>query len=670
MSHLDVEQTSSGMDLLHAAEIRWPRRTIQLNRPHLSVVIATAAICLGVISGAEAGRSSPDLVISKLSSPPASIEVGASFSVSARAANKGDATASKTSTRFYFSADAKHDKSDLAIGAGAVKRLKAGKASRGRIELRVPESTAPGTYFVTACADGARKQKEESERNNCRASRASTTVTVRAGALQPPDLSDADGDGVAAPDDCNDADPATHPGAVDKPDLAFRDSNCDGIDGVGSAAIFVALDGDDANPGTASSPKRTLAAAIDGAAAAVPPRDVYVAAGVYAEELALVDGVSVYGKYLANTWTRPAASSTTIAPPAGDGDVEAGLANEITTPTELQLVSLVAPATSAPGADVYGLRAVSSPALRLNGVSVSAGNAGPGGDGAPAIDGAGGEDGEPGDDGSCDGSTPGAGGPGGVDPVGNFGGDGGTGGAEGSNGGIAGDDGSGGALGGPGGSGGDPGGDGDDGDPGAPGRNGSDGAGGSGGTVVNALWITEAGAGGTGGIAGKGGGGGGGGGGQGGGVGVNDGAGNGGGGGGAGGEGGPGGDAGQGGGGSFGLFLVDSTGIAISNSSIASANGGAGGDGSPGGAGGPGGTGGPGATHCAIEIGEGGSGGAGGDGGAGGAGGGGAGGASYGIFTGNTAAALTATTLSHGDGGAAGASAGTAGSPGASGDQN
>ena len=41
---------------------------------------------------------------------------------------------------------------------------------------------------------------------------------------------DRDGDGACTPQDCNDADPATFPGASD-PDLDDIDQNCDGVDG-------------------------------------------------------------------------------------------------------------------------------------------------------------------------------------------------------------------------------------------------------------------------------------------------------------------------------------------------------------------------------------------------------------------------------------------------------
>ena len=42
-----------------------------------------------------------------------------------------------------------------------------------------------------------------------------------------------------------------HTSTTDAPDLMFEDSNCDGIDGVGTRAIFVSPSGDDANDGTA-----------------------------------------------------------------------------------------------------------------------------------------------------------------------------------------------------------------------------------------------------------------------------------------------------------------------------------------------------------------------------------------------------------------------------------
>src|SRR5256885_15233414 len=66
------------------------------------------------------------------------------------------------------------------------------------------------------------------------------------------------------------------PGASDKPDLGFVDSNCDGIDGDKANAIFVAPGGNDNNNGSFGAPMLTVKAAVTAATAA--NKDVYAAA--------------------------------------------------------------------------------------------------------------------------------------------------------------------------------------------------------------------------------------------------------------------------------------------------------------------------------------------------------------------------------------------------------
>src|SRR4051812_26291175 len=129
--------------------------------------------------------------------------------------------------------------------------------------------------------------------------------------------SDYDRDGSQTPADCNDFDPAIHPGAVDKPDFAREDTNCDGIDGDANGAIFVdGGTGLDSRSGAKDFPKKTISSAIVAAKAA--GKDVYVAAGAYPESLVLDTNVSIYGGYTPVSRTPPGPDGTTgpRTPPA------------------------------------------------------------------------------------------------------------------------------------------------------------------------------------------------------------------------------------------------------------------------------------------------------------------------------------------------------------------
>lgn len=118
----------------------------------------------------------------------------------------------------------------------------------------------------------------------------------------PPLPLDTDGDGTADTNDCAPKDASIHPGASDLPDLAFVDSNCDGIDGTEKDAIFVSPNGNDANPGTKTKPKRELQAAVDAVRAGNGPY-VLVAFGTYAR-VKVASGISIFGGYDPSSWTR------------------------------------------------------------------------------------------------------------------------------------------------------------------------------------------------------------------------------------------------------------------------------------------------------------------------------------------------------------------------------
>jgi hypothetical protein len=85
----------------------------------------------------------------------------------------------------------------------------------------------------------------------------------------------------------------------------------------GGRTHFVSTRGDDNNPGTLISPKRTIQAAINAADAAGVGGDVYVAEGEYTQLIDLKAGVSVYGGYDESTWLRDASVSITSIKASG-----------------------------------------------------------------------------------------------------------------------------------------------------------------------------------------------------------------------------------------------------------------------------------------------------------------------------------------------------------------
>jgi hypothetical protein len=463
----------------------------------------------------------------------------------------------------------------------------------------------------------------------------------------PSPATDGDGDGTPDAEDCAPADAAIAPGAADLPDLAFVDSNCDGIDGAEKNAIFVSGAGDNTNPGTRVAPKREINAGI--VAAALAGKDVYVASGDYVG-IETVSGVDVYGGYLATTWERRLDVRTRIV-----GRPQAVLSSGDSV--VLQLVTAVG-LNGGPSESSYGIRAVAGANITLQRVTSIGGIGGAGVNGTAGSNGVPGGDGGRGQAGECNLETGGNGGSRGQSAAGNLGGLGGSGGLErldrdgrpGSSGMVGTPGGAGGANGNPG----KPGQRGQDGVPGVFGRSGR-GAALSIDTVAQAIWRGLDGVDGLSGTAGMGGGGGGGGGGQTGTF-VIDGVGNGGGGGGGGGGFGTGGQGGDAGGGSFGLYLHNANATVSLGSSIQATAGGAGGAGARGGLPGPGGDGGVGGSYCLGELGAGAAGGRGGAGGSGGGGGGGAGGPSIGVMkAGGSSATLGDVSIQVGLPGAAGA---------------
>ena len=485
--------------------------------------------------------------------------------------------------------------------------------------------------------------------------------------------------------DCNDNDSSIFPGAVDFPDITFTDSNCDGLDGNTSAAMYVSgATGSDSNPGTKAQPVKTINKGVQQAQIQGKTTILVTGGSTYSESVSMSNGIGIYGGYVIggkNTWSRSLGSVTKISSSSGPGAQTVGVtANAIDSPTTLQLVTIETSTGNSGGGGNFGFYANQGDGMVIEHCTFDVGKGGVGSNGVAGSKGSAGVKGSNGSSGSSNSTSGGQGGNGGGGcSSGGKGGSGGHnagGGANGSTGGNSGGSGGAGAGGGN-----------DCSDAGSGGNSGSgvgnasNGTGGSGGSVSGGFWAGTSGQGGVSGVSGRGGGGGGGG--AGGsscascttgcnlgfaGCVCNADRGGGGGGGGGGGCGGSGGSAGSGGGGSFGVFLHNAF-ADISNCTITTAGGGNGGNGGIRGTGGSGGSGGSGGNGP-DDAGSGGGGGDGSPGGNGGHGGGGAGGASYGIYKAGNASAiidLETITFTIGGGGSGGTSSGSSGSAGQSG---
>ena len=90
----------------------------------------------------------------------------------------GQPTLVNTKTKYFLSLDTVRNSGDKPLkGARVVPPLAAGASSTGSKTVIVKLTTQPGTYFLLACADGAKKVAESNEGNNCRAS--TTQVIVQ-----------------------------------------------------------------------------------------------------------------------------------------------------------------------------------------------------------------------------------------------------------------------------------------------------------------------------------------------------------------------------------------------------------------------------------------------------------------------------------------------------------
>jgi subtilase family serine protease len=116
-------------------------------------------------------RIGVDLTVTTFTAPSAAA-AGATISVAETTQNAGAADSPASTTNFYLSINTAFDATDTLIGSRPVPALDGGASDAVTVTLAVPLSTATGSYYVLAKADGPLAIAETNESNNVKASAA------------------------------------------------------------------------------------------------------------------------------------------------------------------------------------------------------------------------------------------------------------------------------------------------------------------------------------------------------------------------------------------------------------------------------------------------------------------------------------------------------------------
>ncbi len=174
------------------------------------------------------------------------------------------------------------------------------------------------------------------------------------------------------------------PSGADLPDDQFADTNCDGIDGDASQALFVdPVNGDDGNDGSRENPLKHLSVALQEAIAANgAKRQILVASGDIVEPQTVFlpgeiagAGYGVWGGYDA-AWNRSDAN----ARPRVRGPSRAVAAVQLAQPVVWDRVDVRSATPGAPGASSYAFTvALSGDKLAVSHAQITAGSGAAGG---------------------------------------------------------------------------------------------------------------------------------------------------------------------------------------------------------------------------------------------------------------------------------------------------
>lgn len=193
-------------------------------------------------------------------------------------------------------------------------------------------------------------------------------------ASSPPELA-----GAAGAAGAESTEPTCIPAGEDEPDDRFEDTDCDGIDGDVTRALFVSPTGDDAAAGTLDAPLATLQAAV--LRARSEQKDVYVCNGSYEQALVIRgSGVRLYGGYDCQSGGRRIADRARIT-----AQNAIPLSIEGAADVVIERLAFVAPdAGGAEESSVAGVIA-GSERVQLRRVELVSGQAGPGRTGARGL---------------------------------------------------------------------------------------------------------------------------------------------------------------------------------------------------------------------------------------------------------------------------------------------
>jgi hypothetical protein len=127
-----------------------------------------ALLALTPLAGAKARKgAAPNLVVTKVSKPPAGATVGSKLKLVVKVRNEGAATAGKSKLALYLAKGRKHKPKDKRLKRTKMRPLGSGRIAKLKLTATLPEKTAPGTYRLIVCADDRNKVHESKEGDNC-----------------------------------------------------------------------------------------------------------------------------------------------------------------------------------------------------------------------------------------------------------------------------------------------------------------------------------------------------------------------------------------------------------------------------------------------------------------------------------------------------------------------